>query len=81
MSIALGLDYLAPRQLSALPVKVRVRVLNLMMRCERLLKHVMDARAIFIPKNPDAEDPVVFRLITISSTLSRVFHRELSKST
>ena len=50
-----------------------------MMWCERLPKHLMVARTIFIPKKPDAVDPADFRPITISSALVRLFHCILAK--
>ena len=39
----------------------------------------MDARTIFIPKKPDAVDSADFRPITISSALTRLFHRILAE--
>ena len=57
LSIAPGPDGLTPRQLRAVPVNVLVRILNLIILCERLLKHRKDSRIIFVPKKPDAVDP------------------------
>ena len=80
LSIAPGPENLTPRQLRAVSVNVLVKVFNLMMSCERLPKHIMDARAMFIPKKPDAVDPSDFRPITnIFSALSTLFHRILAK--
>ena len=73
MSIAPGPDGLTPRQLRAVPLNVLIRVLNLMMLCERLPKHLLDVRTIFIPNKPDAVDPADFRPITISSALANYF--------
>ena len=54
-------DPITPGEMRAMPLNVFVRVLNLMMWCERRLpKHLMDARTIFIHKKPDAIDPAGF---------------------
>ena len=78
-SISPDTDGLMPRYLRAVPVNVLVRVLNLMMWCESLVKYLIDARTVFLPKNDNAMDPADFRPITISSALARLFHRILAK--
>ena len=60
LTIAPGPDGLTPRQLRAVLVIVLFRVINLMIWCARLPKHLMGARTIFIPKKPDAVNPVDF---------------------
>ena len=78
LSIDLGPDGFMPRQMRAVSENALVRVLNLMIWCEKLPNHLMEARiearTIFINKKTRYYWPGEFRHITIFSALARLFH-------
>ncbi|CAB0043079.1 unnamed protein product [Trichogramma brassicae] len=78
LSVSPGPDGLTSRQLRAIPLVIMVRILHLILLCERLPRDFTLARTIFIPKKTGAQDPGEFRPITVTSSLTRLFHRILA---
>jgi len=65
------------RELRNIPVDILVRIFNIFI-CGRLLHHLLESRTILIPKKDGASNPDEFRLITILSSLTRIFHKVLT---
>uniref|UniRef100_A0ABD2XQH8 Reverse transcriptase domain-containing protein n=3 Tax=Trichogramma kaykai TaxID=54128 RepID=A0ABD2XQH8_9HYME len=79
MSVSPGPDGLTARQLRAIPLPVLVRILNLILLCEKLPSRLANAKTIFIPKKAGSADPSDYRPITMASTLTRLLHRILAQ--
>jgi len=73
-----GPDGLSAGELRDIPVDILVRLFNIFMICGRLPRHLLESRTILIPKKDDASSPDEFRPITISSNLTRTFHKILA---
>lgn len=56
------------------PLPIFVRIFSLILWCWRLCQDQWISRIILIPKKDGAEEPGVFRPITISSVISRQIH-------
>ncbi|KAK2577952.1 hypothetical protein KPH14_000751 [Odynerus spinipes] len=73
-----GPDGLTARQLRAVPLNILRRILNLFLLSGRLPKHLLESRTTLIPKKDGASEPGDFRPITVSSVLTRTFHKVLA---
>lgn len=73
-----GPDGLTSRMLRSVPGEVLVRVLNIFMLCESLPAHLLESRTTLIPKKDGANEPGEYRPITVSSVLTRLFHKILA---
>jgi len=73
-----GPDGLSAGELRDIPIDILVRVFNVFMICGKLPRHLLESRTILIPKKEDASNPDEFRPITISSNLTRTFHKVLA---
>lgn len=74
-----GPDGLTARQLKAIPYGITLRILNLFLLCGRIPKHLLESKTTLIPKKNDAREPGDFRPITVSSVLTRTFHKILAR--
>ena len=72
-------DGLTARQFRAIPLGIIVRILNSIVWCENLSKHLTISRTIFIPKKFQASLPGEFRPISISSVFARVLNKILAQ--
>lgn len=79
MSTAPGPDGLTARQLKAVPLEILTRILNLFVLCGRLPEYLLESRTVLIPKKNTAKEPGDFRPITVSSVLTRTFHKTLAR--
>jgi len=73
-----GPDGLSARELRDIPIDILIRIFNIFMICGRLPRHLLESRTILIPKKDGASNPDEFRPITISSNLTRTFHKILA---
>lgn len=73
-----GPDLITVRQLRAVPVSILKRIFCIFMLCGRVPEWLLESRTVFIPKKDNATDPADFRPITVSSVLTRSFHKVLS---
>ena len=80
LAVSPGLDGLMARQFRAIPLRIIIRIFNLILCCENLPKHLSISRTIFIPKKSQASLPGEFRPISISSAFARVLHKILKGS-
>ncbi|KAI4473803.1 hypothetical protein M0804_015157, partial [Polistes exclamans] len=78
MGSSTGPDLITVRQLRAVPVSILCRVMNIFMACARIPEWLLESRTVFIPKKDNANEPGDFRPITVSSVLTRSFHKVLS---
>lgn len=62
-----------------MPISILVRVLNIILWCGGLPRHLRMSRTIFIPKKDISTDPGDFRPITIPSVIVRQLHTILAK--
>lgn len=78
LSTSPGPDGVSSRLLRATPIGVLERVFNLLLLGGRLPRHLSESRTILIPKKDQAADPSEFRPITVSSVITRAFHKVLA---
>ncbi|KAK2578073.1 hypothetical protein KPH14_012894, partial [Odynerus spinipes] len=78
LSTSPGPDGLTARQLRAMPTQILTRIFNLFLLCGSLPRHLLESRTVLIPKKDNASDPAEFRPITISSVMTRAFHKVLA---
>ena len=78
MTTAPGPDGLSARQLRAVPMNVLTGVMNLLLLCGRLPRRLLESRTTLIPKKDGASTPGDFRPITVSSVLTRAYHKVLA---
>ncbi|CAL7932983.1 unnamed protein product, partial [Xylocopa violacea] len=76
---ASGPDGITARLLRKIPIWVIERVLNIIMWCGKLPKHLRESTTTLIPKKSNPDSPADFRPITVSSVLVRVLHKILAK--
>lgn len=79
LSSAPGPDGLTARQLRAVPLGILTRILNLFLMCGKLPKHLLESKTVMIPKKDGASEPGEFRPITVSSVITRTFHKALAR--
>ena len=79
ITTAPGPDGLSARQLRAVPMNVLTGVMNLLLLCGRLPRHLMESRTTLNPKKDGASTPGDLRPITVSSVLTRAYHKVLAK--
>lgn len=73
-----GPDGLTIRQLKAIPLGVITRVFNIFLLCGKVPTHLLKSKTTLIPKKDGAKGPEDFRPITVSSVLTRTFHKILA---
>lgn len=62
-----------------MPISILVRVLNIILWCGRMPRHLDMSKTIFIPKKDNSTDPGDIRPITIPSVIVRQLHTILAK--
>ncbi|KAG8175581.1 hypothetical protein JTE90_018874 [Oedothorax gibbosus] len=77
-SSAPGPDGVLMRHLSGLPHFLMPKLLNLFLFLGRLPTRLLESRTIFIPKTTVAAEPGQFRPISMTSTITRIFHMVLA---
>lgn len=78
LSTSPGTDRVSARQLRAMPMNVLTGILNLFLLCGKLPKHLLESKTILIPKKDGATEPGDFRPITVSSVITRLYHKILA---
>lgn len=78
MTTSPGPDGITARQLRAMPRGILVRIFNIFLLCGKMPKWLLESRTILIPKKENATEPGEFRPITVSSVITRTFHRILA---
>lgn len=73
-----GPDGLSVRNLKKVPIGVWTKILNILMLVGKLPQHLLESRTTLIPKKDGAAEPGDFRPITVSSTITRTFHKVLA---
>lgn len=78
-SAAPGPDGIRPSGLRKIGTFVLLKLFNLFLFLGRVPKRLLVSRTIFIPKRADAADPGDFRPISMTSVITRFYHRILAK--
>ncbi|CAL7932985.1 unnamed protein product, partial [Xylocopa violacea] len=79
LSSSPGPDGLSVRQLRAMPIPILVRIFNLFLLLGKIPKHLLESKTILIPKKDGASEPGDYRPITISSVITRTYHKILAR--
>ncbi|CAK9796554.1 Retrovirus-related Pol polyprotein from type-2 retrotransposable element R2DM [Anthophora plagiata] len=79
VSTSPGPEGLTARQVRAMPLNILARIFNLFMVCGKTPEHLMESQTVLIPKKDEASEPGEFRPITVSSILTRTFHKVLAR--
>lgn len=79
MTSSPGPDGLSARQLKAMPIQILTRIFNLFLLCGKLPKHLLESKTTLIPKKDGASEPGDFRPITVSSVITRTYHKILAR--
>lgn len=74
-SSAPGPDGLTNKKLKEVPHDILARLFSLFMWCGQLPQHLCLSRTVLIPKKKNAEDPGLYRPLTMSSVMVRLFHK------
>lgn len=74
-----GRDGWTAKNMKTTSVSVWVKLFNLFLALQWIPEPLLDSRTVFIPKSPSSVSPGDFRPISISSTVSRLFHKILAK--
>lgn len=77
-SSAPGPDGVTVQDIAALHPSILVRILNILLLCNRPPNVMSSSRTIFIPKKSNPDDPGDFRPITVSPMLQRTLHKILA---
>lgn len=78
MTTSPGPDMVTARQLRAMPPGILARILNVFLICGKLPTWLLESRTTLIPKKDNAVEPGDFRPITVSSVITRTFHKVLA---
>lgn len=73
-----GSDGITACQLRAVPMKVHIGITNLLLLCGRLPKQLLKSKTTLMPKKDGASEPGDLRPITVSSVLTRLYHKILA---
>ncbi|CAL7932763.1 unnamed protein product, partial [Xylocopa violacea] len=73
-----GPDSVTARQFRAVPLGIITRIFNIFMICGKIPEWLLESKTTLIPKVDNAEQPGDFRPITVSSVITRTFHKVLS---
>ncbi|CAL7932866.1 unnamed protein product [Xylocopa violacea] len=73
-----GPDLVTARQFRAVPLGIITRIFNIFMICGKIPEWLLESKTTLIPKVDNAEQPGDFRPITVSSVITRTFHKVLS---
>lgn len=79
VSSAPGPDGVRPSRLRKLQSFTLLKLLNVLLYLGRLPPRLLKSRTIFIPKKADALEPGDFRPISMTSVVTRLFHKVLAK--
>lgn len=78
LGTAPGPDGVTAQDFRDVPSGIWARVFNILLVSGRLPSHLLESRTTLIPKKDGASEPGDFRPITVSSTITRAFHKILA---
>lgn len=78
MTTAHGPDMVTARQLRAVPLAILARIFNIFMICGKIPQWLLSSRTVLIPKKDNATEPGEYRPITVSSVITRTYHKVLA---
>ena len=78
LGTAPGPDGVKARALRQIPLVILHRIFNIMLYIGQLPEHLLESRSTMIPKKVVPESPGDFRPITVSSVITRTFHKILA---
>lgn len=73
-----GPDGFSAKQLKNVPIGILQIIFNIFIICGKIPEHLLESRTTLIPKKDNAYNPGDFRPITVSSTITRAFHKILA---
>jgi len=77
-SSAPGPDGVTVMEIKEMDINILHRLINVTILCDRSPESLLESRTVLIPKKENPSEPEDFRLITVSSVISRCLHKILT---